>query len=464
MGEFIRQYWRLVDFNRKFLKSQPRTIVVVFSSKQVLVVEGGGYSGMLKDIPLKRRCASISERGVKGRLVYVSEKLGAARRAEPGRPSSGAVDLPLSTYTFLYPNVEFRNQFSRRQLQASGSFTPLLKFAVKNPTLLIEINYVSPAAIADGVRAAIHESVHIFDQNNLWRHNPTTSDGTESRLYLTELQRNPIFFNQLKSEICLARDAVNVLAEVGQGTGKIERTNSIKILEDEYKRLINRQRMRSTQFGIENVELFWEFAEGVPQFLEQNYFINNGNWQGLTSSYSYYCDSWSTETTIFYPLVLGPVKIRLREAISKLLGESLTPIEFTKYGLRNFEFTYGITSDQYEVDPIIAVSVGVSAYKEGSPAEIAIQAKSSPPPESAVTDFNIACLQVSSSRSRESTKSLGERLTGLGLRPIEVVETSTDNGLVFRLRIGPFGTDEEVIRTRILLSLLSIDYFRVPCY
>jgi hypothetical protein len=335
---------------------------------------------------------------------------------------------------------------------------------VKSPTLLIEINYVSPAAIADGVRAAIHESVHIFDQNNLWMHNPTASDGTESRLYLKELQRNPAFFNQLKSEICLARDAVNVLAEVDQVTGKIEPTKLIKILEGEYERLINRQRMRSRQFGTENMEVFWEFAEGVPQFLEQNYYVNNGNWQGLTSSYSYYCDSWSTETTIFYPLVLGPVKIRLREAISKLLGESSTPKEFTESGLRNFEFTYGITSDQSEVDPIIAASGGTSAYEEGSLAEIATQTENSPTPESGITEFNSPCLQVSSSRSRESTKSLGESLAGLGLRPIAVVETNTDNGLVFKLRIGPFETDEEVIRARILLSSLNTDYFRVPCY
>lgn len=431
---YVRRYWQVVELNSGIYRANPRSIVVLFPENRLLVLEDLGGANIAKNRSLTSiknlRCAKISNQH-SGRYVIVGPADGVARdKVKRGAPTD-ALKRTLSSYAFLYPD-KASGASNVRRLTSASSNADAYQIKINAPTLLIEIKDESRAAISDGVRAAIHESVHLFDQGGLWQHDPGGRDGVGSRAYLQKLQHTPEFSDGLKRDMCLARDAIESIREFRDQA--IDRMPALTVqkLRDIYSKLTERQRLRATRYDIGSMEAFWEFAEGAPQFLEQNDLVAQKNLQALASSYDYYCNVWSAEIGLFYPLLTGSVKIRIQQEISSFSGYSFDLPEFSESGLRSFEKTF---------------------YSRDSLAD----AEATTP----ISDF--LCLQVGIFRRNDSAESVRDRIEELGFIPVRVKDVDLEGNIAHRVEIGPLVSEEELVQNLEELRALYYGAFRITC-
>ena len=433
-GEYVRRYWQAVDFNSSFYRANPRSIVVLFSKNRLLVLEDLGGAAIAKNHGLTSsenlRCAKISNQPL-GRYVNVGPANGVARD-QMGRGASADIRRrSLSSYAFLYPRQVSPTSKDRR-LTPRSAVADSYQLKINSPTLLIEINYDTTASISDGVSAAIHESVHLFDQGDLWGFDPVTRDGVESRAYLERLQRNPDFSDELKGDLCLARDAIESIREFRNRGIDRDIPRATRKLKEINSQLIERQIIRSTKHDSGSMEAFWEFAEGVPQFLEQNTLIAQNNWPALTSAYNYYCNEWTPEIGLFYPLLTGSAKIRIQHEISSLSGHTFNLPEFSESGLRSFEANF------YPDGPLTAT-------------------------ESTTPISKLLCLQVGIFRSANAAATVEQTMDELGFAPVRRKAKIFKEDTAYRVEIGPLASDEEIAHYQQALRNLNYDMFRITC-
>jgi hypothetical protein len=206
-------------------------------------------------------------------------------------------------YLFVYPNSEHR-RYPVELVQLSNLFG---KF------LLVQVPDSSPDNLQEARKMIVHEGAHLFGQDAVINNSPPSPEGDQSgRTYIEQLSGFSEFQESIKTEFCIARD----IFERDDRESEFETSSSVNQKIEKLIELLDHAEQRGSKFEIAELESYWYFIEGIPQYLEENIDIE-ANPDALYEQYTRLCERPNNVDFSVYFLYLGASILHGMDLISR---------------------------------------------------------------------------------------------------------------------------------------------------
>jgi hypothetical protein len=224
------------------------------------------------------------------------------------------------SYLFLYPGAPDRKYASELE--------QLSKIVGK--TLVIQVPDASPKNLLEMRKIILHEGAHFFGQERIAHFEPSSPDASQtSRAYVEQLvQTDPEFRESVQNEFCLARELF------AGANAKID-ADGVAHIETILLQMLDESETRGELFNVGDVESFWYFFEGIPQYLEQ-LIDSETDPRALQQRYDRLCTAASDVEFSLYFIYLGAAVLHGVDLVSDKKSSEHEFFYFEPDNLLNF--------------------------------------------------------------------------------------------------------------------------------
>ena len=195
-------------------------------------------------------------------------------------------------YDFIYPQYDLGRRASGNSPQAAAS--------ILGRYLYITLPSVDDSQLIELERTLIHEGMHLFGQGHILGREPVPpAMALTGRGFLEQkVLEDPLFRKGVVSEVCEAHRVLRLI---------LESRSSREEVREGLRRMRAIAQQRFSIYNSRDLEFFWYYAEGIPQYLDHQVLLKDRGFgqDKLLSLYDGYCKGEISGGQVFYPNLVG---------------------------------------------------------------------------------------------------------------------------------------------------------------
>lgn len=195
-------------------------------------------------------------------------------------------------FDFIYPH----HDLSRREVGNS----PQAAASVLGRYLYVTLPSIDASQLIELERTLVHEGMHLFGQGHILGREPEPpAMALSGRGFLEQkVLEDPLFRKGVIAEVCEAHRVLRLI---------IESRPSREEVREGLRRMRANAQQRFLFYNSRDVELFWYYTEGIPQYLDHQILLrpSGSTRDQLLSLYDGYCKGDISGGQVFYPNLVG---------------------------------------------------------------------------------------------------------------------------------------------------------------